>query len=91
MSFKTPSYLATNTAVTLSWLSTMSLYPASVTKASSTSTIAFGPQAGQKVHKIGSAMGYKEEAAHTKATLCLSKNGFSIHASTKVNPLNGSV
>jgi hypothetical protein len=63
-------------------------YLSAVTKASSTSTIAFGPMAGSRVTKVGSAMGYDEEAIHRKAPLCLSKNGFTIHASTKVNPLN---
>jgi hypothetical protein len=49
--------------------------------------IAFGPNAGQKVRKIGSGFGYLEEIPLAKGHLCYSVNGFSLHAATAVKAL----
>jgi len=50
--------------------------------------IAFGPNAGNYVTKIGSGFGYSEEVPLAKGNLCFSMNGFSLHAATKFNPLD---
>jgi hypothetical protein len=46
--------------------------------------IAFGPNAGKFVTKIGSGFGYGEEIPLAKGNLCFSVNGFSLHAATRV-------
>ncbi|MEI8027989.1 MAG: hypothetical protein WCI18_16685, partial [Pseudomonadota bacterium] len=48
-------------------------------------TIAFGPNAGQKVTRIGSGFGYYEEIPLAKGHRCFSINGFSLHANTSTN------
>jgi hypothetical protein len=50
--------------------------------------IAFGPNAGNYVTKIGSGFCYSEEVPLAKGKLCFSMNGFSLHAATKFNPLD---
>jgi len=50
-------------------------------------TIAFGPNAGQKVTRIGSGFGYYEEIPLAKGHRCCSINGFSLHANTSTNTL----
>jgi hypothetical protein len=47
--------------------------------------IAFGPNAGHYVTRIGSGFGYSEEVPKLKGRLCASINGFSLHAATRVN------
>jgi len=42
--------------------------------------IAFGENAGRYVTKIGSGFGYYEEIGNFKSLLCLSQNGFTLHA-----------
>ena len=42
--------------------------------------IAFGPNAGNYVTKIGSGFGYGEETPLAKGSRCCSLNGFSLHA-----------
>ncbi len=44
--------------------------------------IAFGPNAGQYITKIGSGFGYGEEVPLAKGKRCSSINGFSLHANT---------
>jgi len=44
--------------------------------------IAFGPNTGKYVTKIGSGFGFKEEIPLSKGKLCYSVNGFSLHAAT---------
>jgi hypothetical protein len=44
--------------------------------------IAFGPNAGKYVTKIGSGFGYGEEIPLAKGSRCYSVNGFSLHANT---------
>lgn len=46
------------------------------------SRIAFGPNAGQRVTRIGSGFGYGEEIPLAKGRRCYSINGFSLHANT---------
>ncbi len=49
------------------------------------SKIAFGPNAGKYVTRIGSGFGYGEEIALAKGKRCYSVNGFSLHANTATN------
>jgi hypothetical protein len=49
--------------------------------------IAFGPNAGNHVTKIGSGFGFGEEIPLIKGRLCYSVNGFSLHANTAFNTL----
>jgi len=49
--------------------------------------IAFGPNAGRYVTKIGSGFGYGEETPLIKGSRCCSLNGFSLHANTSINSL----
>ena len=55
---------------------------AQATLASISGRIAFGPNAGQRVTKIGSGFGYLEEVPMAKGKGCYSINGFSLHAAT---------
>ena len=55
------------------------------TRASITSKIAFGPNAGKTVTKIGSGFGFEEEIPLAKGKLCFSINGFSLHANSSTN------
>ncbi len=48
---------------------------------------AFGPNAGQKVTRIGSGFDYYEEIPLAKGHRCFSVNGFSLHANTAPNTL----
>jgi len=52
------------------------------TTASIAGKIAFGPNAGKYVTKIGSGFGYGEEIPLAKGRRCYSVNGFSLHANT---------
>jgi len=52
------------------------------TTASIAGKIAFGPNAGKYVTKIGSGFGYGEEIPLAKGKRCYSINGFSLHANT---------
>ena len=52
------------------------------TAASLAGKIAFGPNAGNYVTKIGSGFGYGEEIPLAKGHRCFSRNGFSLHANT---------
>jgi hypothetical protein len=47
--------------------------------------IAFGPNAGKYVTRIGSGFGYFEEIPLAKGRRCFSVNGFSLHANTSTN------
>lgn len=47
--------------------------------------IAFGPNAGKYVTKIGSGFGYGEEIPLAKGKLCYSLHGFSLHCATTTN------
>ena len=47
--------------------------------------IAFGPNAGRTVRRIGGGFGYGEEIPLAKGKRCYSVNGFSLHANTAVN------
>ena len=58
------------------------------TKASIAGRIAFGPNAGQKVTRIGSGFGYAEEIPMMKGRLCCTMNGFSLHAARAINTHN---
>jgi hypothetical protein len=60
---------------------------AQVTQASIGGKIAFGPNAGQYVTRIGSGFGYGEETPLAKGSRCCSLNGFSLHANTSINSL----
>ena len=55
---------------------------AMATRASITGRIAFGPNTGRYVTKIGSGFGYSEEVPLAKGKRCYSINGFSLHAAT---------
>ena len=55
---------------------------AAATGASIAGRIAFGPNAGQKVTRIGSGFGFMEEISLAKGKRCYSINGFSLHANT---------
>ncbi|MBP9706551.1 MAG: transposase [Oligoflexales bacterium] len=50
--------------------------------------IAFGPNAGKYVTRIGSGFGYGEEIPLAKGKRCYSINGFSLHANTHINTHN---
>jgi hypothetical protein len=58
---------------------------AQATACSITGKIAFGPNAGKFVTRLGSGFGYGEEVPLVKGPLCASMNGFSLHAATKTN------
>jgi hypothetical protein len=58
------------------------------TVASIAGKIAFGPNAGNYVTKIGSGFGFNEEIPLAKGRLCFSINGFSLHANTHINALD---
>ena len=47
--------------------------------------IAFGPNAGTYVRKIGGGFGYESEVPLAKGKLCFSVNGFSLQANTAIN------
>ncbi|MEY4630998.1 MAG: hypothetical protein RIQ81_1118 [Pseudomonadota bacterium] len=47
--------------------------------------IAFGPNAGRRVTRIGPGFGYHDEIPLAKGRLCFSVNGFSLHCNTSVN------
>ena len=47
--------------------------------------IAFGPNAGNYVRKIGGGFGYEGEVPLAKGKRCYSVNGFSLHANTAIN------
>ncbi len=49
--------------------------------------IAFGPNAGKYVTRIGAGFGYLEEIPLAKGSRCYSIHGFSLHANTSVNTL----
>jgi hypothetical protein len=49
--------------------------------------IAFGPNAGKYVTRIGSGFGFCEEIPLAKGVRCYSVNGFSLHANTTINTL----
>ncbi len=54
------------------------------TQSSLSGKIAFGPNAGKFVTRIGSGFGYGEEIPLAKGPLCYSVNGFSLHARTQI-------
>jgi len=56
-----------------------------VTQNSIAGKIAFGPNAGNYVTRIGSGFGFGEEMPLAKGKLCFSVNGFSLHANTAIN------
>ena len=60
---------------------------AMATASSIVGRIAFGPNAGKKVTRIGSGFGFHEEIPLAKGKRCFSVNGFSLHANTSSNPL----
>ncbi|MBM4252289.1 MAG: hypothetical protein FJ146_09980 [Deltaproteobacteria bacterium] len=47
--------------------------------------IAFGPNAGNYVRKIGGGFGYEGEVPLAKGKRCYSVNGFSLHANKSIN------
>ncbi len=49
--------------------------------------IAFGPNAGSRVTKIGPGFGYMEEIPLAKGKRCYSVSGFSLHANSSTNTL----
>ncbi|MCX6107602.1 MAG: transposase [Proteobacteria bacterium] len=53
--------------------------------ASISGKIAFGPNAGKYVRKIGGGFGYEGEGPLAKSQRCYSVNGFSLHANTAIN------
>jgi len=55
------------------------------TQSSIAGKIAFGPNAGKYVTRIGSGFGYLEEIPLAKGSRCYSIHGFSLHANTSVN------
>ncbi|MBP9708682.1 MAG: transposase [Oligoflexales bacterium] len=55
------------------------------TSSSIAGKIAFGPNAGKFITRIGSGFGYGEETPLAKGKLCFSVNGFSLHARTHIN------
>lgn len=57
------------------------------TSSSIAGKIAFGPNAGKYVTRIGSGFGYGEEIPLIKGKRCASLNGFSLHANTAINTL----
>ena len=60
---------------------------AMATSSSIIGRIAFGPNAGKQVTRIGSGFGYYEEIPLAKGHRCFSVNGFSLHANTATNTL----
>jgi len=52
--------------------------------ASVTPRIAFGERAGEKVHRIGSDIGYGGERPALTGPRCASVHGFSLHANTEI-------
>ena len=60
---------------------------AMATASSIAGKIAFGPNAGKKVTRIGAGFGYYEEIPLAKGHRCYSINGFSLHANTSTNTL----
>ena len=60
---------------------------AMATTSSIAGKIAFGPNAGKKVTRIGAGFGYYEEIPLAKGHRCFSINGFSLHANTSTNAL----
>jgi hypothetical protein len=60
---------------------------AQATASSIAGKIAFGPNAGRYITKIGSGFGFSEETPLVKGTRCCSMNGFSLHANTSTNSL----
>jgi hypothetical protein len=64
------------------WLAVL---PALATAPSIKSKIAFGPNTGKYVAKIGSGFGFEEEIPLAKGKRCFSINGFSIHANSATN------
>jgi hypothetical protein len=60
---------------------------AMATSSSIVGRIAFGPNAGKQVTRIGSGFGYYEEIPLAKGHRCFSVNGFSLHANTSTNTL----
>jgi hypothetical protein len=58
---------------------------AAASSASIGGKIAFGPNAGRRVTRIGPGFGYHEEIPLAKGRLCFSVNGFSLHCNTSVN------
>jgi hypothetical protein len=60
---------------------------AAATASSIAGKIAFGPNAGRYVTRIGSGFGYGEETPLVKGTRCCSLNGFSLHANTATKTL----
>ena len=60
------------------------------TRASLVGRIAFGPNAGKKVTRIGSGFGYGEERPLFKGKLCCTMNGFSLHGARAISTLNRS-
>ena len=60
---------------------------AMATSSSIVGRIAFGPNAGKQVTRIGSGFGYYEEIPLAKGHRCFSINGFSLHANTSTNTL----
>ena len=60
------------------------------TRASLVGRIAFGPNAGKRVTRIGSGFGYGEERPMFKGKLCCTMNGFSLHGARAINTLNRS-
>ena len=55
------------------------------TQASLSGRIAFGPNAGKRVKRIGGGFGYEDEVPFGKGRLCYSMNGFSIHGARSIN------
>lgn len=55
------------------------------TASSIQSRIAYRPNAGRTVHRIGGGFGYAEEIPLAKGKRCYSVNGFSLHANAIVN------
>jgi hypothetical protein len=58
---------------------------AQATDCSISGKIAFGPNAGKYVTRIGRGFGYGEEVPRLKGKRCASINGFSLHANTSTN------
>ena len=58
------------------------------TGASLLGRIAFGPNAGKKVTRLGGGFGYLEEKPLFKGKLCCTMNGFSLHAARAINTHN---
>ena len=55
------------------------------TRCSIDGKIAFGPNAGKYVTRVGSGFGFGEETPLAKGKRCYSINGFSLHANTATN------